>query len=175
MTLEDQPPVVGGTTAIRDGQYVREERTPGPVLPHRPMTDNGLSALAAALIKGSYLNGSWFDHEEECAAAILGERGVFLPSVPYEGDDRTICECGLDMDSHAGGFALLHHDGFVAREQAATIADDKMTMDLMEADALRAALTVGTAYPKTYPDVLALEADLLRFLRAALTTKEADG
>jgi hypothetical protein len=30
------------------------------------------------------------------------------------------------------------------------------------------ALDVGSAYPKTYPDVLALEADLLRFLRAAL-------
>jgi len=28
--LEDQPPVPGGTTAIRDGQYVREERAPGP-------------------------------------------------------------------------------------------------------------------------------------------------
>jgi len=33
------------------------------------------------------------------------------------------------------------------------------------------ALTVGTAYPKTYPDVLALEADLLRFLRDALGEK----
>ena len=35
------------------------------------MTDPRLAPLAAALIKGSYLNGSWFDHEEECAAAIL--------------------------------------------------------------------------------------------------------
>jgi hypothetical protein len=36
------------------------------------------------------------------------------------------------------------------------------------------ALTVGTAYPKTYPDVLALEADLLRFLRAALEQRERE-
>jgi hypothetical protein len=28
--LADQPPVPGGTTAIRDGQYVKEERAPGP-------------------------------------------------------------------------------------------------------------------------------------------------
>ena len=49
------------------------------------MTDNGLAALAAALIKGSYLNGSWFDHEDECAAAILGERGVFLPDGAPDG------------------------------------------------------------------------------------------
>ena len=28
--LPDQPPVPGGTTAIRDGKYVREERAPGP-------------------------------------------------------------------------------------------------------------------------------------------------
>lgn len=31
--LEDQPPVPGGTTAIRDGGYVREERAPGPPSP----------------------------------------------------------------------------------------------------------------------------------------------
>jgi len=32
--LEDQPPVPGGTTAIRGGQYVTEERAPGPPSPH---------------------------------------------------------------------------------------------------------------------------------------------
>jgi len=32
--LEDQPPVPGGTTAIRDGQYVTEERAPGPPSRH---------------------------------------------------------------------------------------------------------------------------------------------
>lgn len=31
--LEDQPPVPGGTTAIRDGQYVREERVPEIEIP----------------------------------------------------------------------------------------------------------------------------------------------
>ena len=46
MTLEDQPPVVGGTTAIRNGTYVTEERTPGPVLPHRP---DGALTLASIL------------------------------------------------------------------------------------------------------------------------------
>jgi len=34
--LEDQPPVPGGTTAIRDGQYVTEERAPGPPSPSHP-------------------------------------------------------------------------------------------------------------------------------------------
>ena len=33
--LEDQPPVPGGTTAIRDGQYVTEERAPGPPTPEK--------------------------------------------------------------------------------------------------------------------------------------------
>jgi len=31
--LEDQPPVPGGTTAIRGGKYVTEERAPGPPSP----------------------------------------------------------------------------------------------------------------------------------------------
>ena len=36
-------------------------------------------------------------------------------------DDRTICECGQDMDSHAGGFALLHHDEVIVAEERARI------------------------------------------------------
>jgi len=93
------------------------------------MTDNGLAALAEWLDgdEGVWYDrfGLWLSGRRDTAwlaAKMIGERGVFLPSVPYEGDDRTICECGLDMDSHCGGFALLHHDGFVAREQADTIA-----------------------------------------------------
>ena len=31
--IDDQPPVPGGTTAIRHGQYVREDRAPGPPSP----------------------------------------------------------------------------------------------------------------------------------------------
>jgi len=33
--MEDQPPVPGGTTAIRDGQYVKEERAPGSPIPEK--------------------------------------------------------------------------------------------------------------------------------------------
>jgi len=117
------------------------------------MTDNGLAALAAALHLEECGDTVPFSHVRHTpkAAAILGERGVFLPSVPYEGDDRTICECGLDMDSHAGGFALLHHDGFVAREQAATIATLRAALDGTLADNGLAALAAAldTDHPLT--------------------------
>ena len=33
---EDQPPVPGGTTAVREGRYVTEERAPGPRLIKTP-------------------------------------------------------------------------------------------------------------------------------------------
>jgi len=76
------------------------------------MTDNGLAALAAALIKGSYLNGSWFDHEEECAAAILGERGAFLPDgLPQESCDPPCADCCREHPH----WSHLHSDQFGAR------------------------------------------------------------
>ena len=38
--MKDQPPVPGGTTAIRGGQYITEERAPGPPTPKDvPMTE----------------------------------------------------------------------------------------------------------------------------------------
>lgn len=41
MTLEDQPPVPGGTTAIRGGKYVTEERAPGPPNPFHGFQPGG--------------------------------------------------------------------------------------------------------------------------------------
>ena len=33
------------------------------------------------------------------------------------------CECGNDMDAHAGGFALLHHDEVIVAAERARIAE----------------------------------------------------
>jgi len=63
--IDDQPPVPGGTTAIRHGQYVREDRAPGPpsprskhlltpkermVLVHLAKTGDTMAETAASLV-----------------------------------------------------------------------------------------------------------------------------
>jgi len=43
------------------------------------MTDNGLAALAEALVRADYLSPNGYPATDSFAAAILGPRGVFLP------------------------------------------------------------------------------------------------
>ena len=43
------------------------------------MTDNGLAALAVALVRADYLSPNGYPTTDSFAAAILAERGVFLP------------------------------------------------------------------------------------------------
>ena len=43
------------------------------------MTDNGLAALTARLERADYLSPNGYPSAASFAAAILGERGVFLP------------------------------------------------------------------------------------------------
>ena len=38
-------------------------------------------------------------------------------------DEPGMCECGQDMDAHAGGFALLHHDEVIVAAERARIAE----------------------------------------------------
>ena len=100
------------------------------------MTDNGLAALAAALYAGDDALRSMAE-ARGAAAAILGERGLFLP------DGHGLC--GIQ-------------DAMTITEQAATIATLRAALvGLVEAaedilrgdehDALRAAL--ATAYAAT--------------------------
>ena len=51
--LEDQPPVPGGTTAIRGGKYVTEERAPGPPSP-----------------RGATVSREPYDPIESCASSL---------------------------------------------------------------------------------------------------------
>ena len=130
------------------------------------MTDNGAAALAAALIKGSYLNGSWFDHEEECAAAILGERGAFLP----DGD------CG-----HSPEWAQMANGALdIAEEQAATIANlnageaewhRRATLAEATIATLRAALEIIANATRTQPgEGYAISVSAHNIARHALAT-----
>ena len=38
---------------------------------------------------------------------------------------RKRCECGQDMDSHAGGWVLLHHDFFIVDRLADAIIEER--------------------------------------------------
>ncbi len=71
----------------------------------------------------------------------------------------TMCPHGLDKRRER---CLMCADKTVGQALAARIRSEQVS----EAGRLAAdfALLYGTAYPKTYPDVLALEADLKRFL-----------
>jgi hypothetical protein len=43
---------------------------------------------------------------------------------PTAANEPGMCECGMDMDAHAGGFALLHHDEVMLMAERARIRAD---------------------------------------------------
>ena len=63
------------------------------------MTDNGLAALAAALHAlhcGDLIHSAYRHDHDDDAAAILGERGVFLPDgLPHLGTVEHGYTCGV--------------------------------------------------------------------------------
>ena len=73
------------------------------------MTDNGLAALAEALVRADYLSPNGYPTTDSFAAAILGPRGVFLPEglgPVMVGMAKEIAALRVALDAHHRGLAL---------------------------------------------------------------------
>jgi hypothetical protein len=71
-------------------------------------------------------NERW--HQRVCEGAPVGRhdpeavRRVMLEAADEAATGTKDCECGLDMDAHAGGMALTHHDEHMRGLYAAALA-----------------------------------------------------
>ena len=141
------------------------------------MTDNGLAALAAALQEADdswnqmeSTDGRWRDF---IAAAILGERGVFLPDGAKVRRNAIMVEQDAEIARQAATIATLRADAY------ATI--DLLANALSEIATLRAALD-GLVEPlgewlieMMERNLTPAEATLYDALRAALATAKEAG
>ena len=118
-----------------------------------PMTDNGLAALAAAMLKqrdrieGVEMTPNGADY---CAAAILGPRGVFLPDgldAVREADTLEIIRLQYEW-ANANGDAMREQDEYHEEILALKISCDAYAGSFERASAtiatLRAALDATT-------------------------------
>ena len=83
--LEDQPPVPGGTTAIRDGQYVTEDRAPGPRLGGPTMTEPTTEAGRALLADA-----------DDLPLELLGVRILAIEDEARRAPAREVVDCDDD-------------------------------------------------------------------------------
>ena len=100
------------------------------------MTDNGVAALAAALVRADYLSPNGYPSAASFAAAILGPRGVFLP------DGLGPVMVGMAKEIAALRDALVKVEHIVAAWEADDIWEMNEAMP-----ALRAALAAAKVSP----------------------------
>jgi hypothetical protein len=88
------------------------------------MNDNGIAALAAALAAGDRLDFVW-GRFERAAAAVLGDRAVFLPDgLPHD------CETSIALNQGMAAMIATLRSELATAQEVRTTASDR------EADAV---------------------------------------